>query len=212
MKIAVVIPAYNEEFSIAKTVEGAKRYCDVIVIDDCSKDQTRSEAQKHGAMVYSNPVNKGYDETIDTGFKKALELGYSHVITFDADGQHPHEALGSFVEGFNKGYDLVLGVRHRYQRFSESLFALYTKRKFGVSDPLSGLKGYSLDYYKRVGHFDSFKSIGTELALTSLSLGASFTQVPYHMHERESGQPKFGSVLRANYKILSALCKSIRRY
>lgn len=69
---------------------------------------------------------------------------------------------------------MVLGVRNSKPRFSEHLFALMTKRKFGIKDPLCGLKGYNVKVYEKLGHFDSYESIGTELMLLSARNNFSF--------------------------------------
>lgn len=212
MKLTLVIPAYNEAASIFEVVKEARKYCDVIVIDDCSKDNTYELALKGGAIVFTNIINSGYDKTIDNGFKKALELNYTHVITFDADGQHPTSSLPLFIEKFEQGYDIIFGVRQKVQRFGEYLFALYVKYKFKIKDPLSGFKGYNLEFYKKIGAFDTFNSIGTELSLRSVQLGAKFVEVPYEMLDRQEGQPRFDSLLKANIKILKALWRSILFY
>ena len=56
--LVVIIPAYNEEKTIGKLVSKIKNICDVIVIDDCSKDNTKKMASSKGAIVYTNPQNK----------------------------------------------------------------------------------------------------------------------------------------------------------
>jgi glycosyltransferase involved in cell wall biosynthesis len=212
VKVTLVVPAYNEEASIFTTIIEAKKYCDVIVIDDCSIDKTRELAIKAGAIVFTNEFNSGYDKTIDNGFKKAVELNYTHVITFDADGQHPANALPLFIEKFKQGYDIVFGVRHKTQRISELLFSQYAKFRFNIHDPLSGLKGYNLEYYKKFGVFDTFHSIGTELSLRSVQAGARHIEVPYKVFDRAVGQPKFGSTFKANIKIMKALGRSVLLY
>lgn len=211
MKITLVIPAYNEEESIFRTVSEAKKFCDVIVIDDCSKDKTRENAEMAGAIVFTNSQNLGYDQTINYGFIKALELNYTHVITFDADGQHPASAISEFIQKFNEGFDLVLGIRQKNQRFGETLFSIYTNFYYGITDPLSGLKGYSLGLFREVGVFDTYHSIGTELMFKYLDRKARYVQIPYVMNERAFGQPRFASLMRANYKIVRALWISMTR-
>jgi glycosyltransferase involved in cell wall biosynthesis len=83
--VSIVIPAYNEEATVAKVVSVARKlsYVDeVIVIDDGSTDRTVEEAENAGATVISHIMNEGKGSAIKTGFK------YSHgnIVAFiDAD-------------------------------------------------------------------------------------------------------------------------------
>lgn len=85
MKVSVIIPAFNEEETVAKVVEVIKRvsYVDeVIVVNDGSTDKTESEAKKAGARVINHSTNKGKGEAINTGYKESD----SDIIAFiDAD-------------------------------------------------------------------------------------------------------------------------------
>ena len=88
-KIMAIIPALNEETTIAAVIEGIRPYADeVIVIDDASSDNTIDIATSLGAIVVLNSENMGYDKSIERGFKEALKKGADIVFTFDADGQH----------------------------------------------------------------------------------------------------------------------------
>ena len=64
-----------------------KNICDVIVIDDCSNDNTKKMASSKGAIVYTNPQNKGYSYSINIGLKRVLNSKYRYAVTIDADGQ-----------------------------------------------------------------------------------------------------------------------------
>jgi len=92
MKTLIVIPAYNEELTIGSVVALAKKYGDVLVVDDGSKDKTSKIAQEVGAVVLRHEVNKGKGQALKTGFNYALRNGYDIVVCIDADGQqNPNE-------------------------------------------------------------------------------------------------------------------------
>jgi glycosyltransferase involved in cell wall biosynthesis len=209
-EVAIVIPAFNEEASIAKVIRGVKAFAQPIVVSDGSTDRTAALAAEGGALVVDLPKNVGYERAIEAGFAEAKRRGFQSVITFDADGQHPAQTLPEMIQGLTKN-PLVLGVRSQKARFAERLFGIWTNQRFGIRDPLCGLKGYSLENYGRIGFFDSYGSIGTELMLRIVASGAAFSQVEFHVQERE-GHSRFGRFLRGNWKILRALAFSIRRF
>lgn len=110
--IAAVIPAYNEEKTIYWVVEKARKYADrVIVVDDCSADDTGKLAKKAGATVIRHAKNSGLGSSIRTGIKEALKTKADIIITLDGDGQHNPGNIKQFVSAINSGYDFVLGER-----------------------------------------------------------------------------------------------------
>jgi glycosyltransferase involved in cell wall biosynthesis len=203
-RVAIIIPAFNEEKTISKVVEGANKYGQSIVIDDGSKDKTAIIAKKSGAIVVIHKKNLGYDAALNTGFKKAAKLNFDFIITLDADGQHKTELIKKFIKLLDSGASIVLGVRNKKTRFAEHLFSFYTRYRYNIIDPLCGLKGYRLESYKLFGYFDKFKSIGTELMLRNISLGKPFKQVHFNVRNR-SGKPKFGNSISGNVKIFRSL-------
>lgn len=206
-QLAIVIPAYNEAATIAKIVNTASKYGQAIVVDDCSKDATAVLAKEAGAMVVQHALNQGYDGALNSGFKAADQQGYVYVITFDADGQHHEDLLQVFLAHLEQGYDLVLGVRPFYARLAERLFGIYARLRFGFQDPLCGMKGYRIEIYREHGCFDSYRSIGTELALYGLLSKKRFIQVSVPIAARD-GAPRFGQMWKANYKIMRAMWMS----
>lgn len=207
-KVAIVIPAYNEAVTITHVVQDILKYGEIIVVDDCSSDATGSLAEAAGAVVVRHHSNQGYDRALNSGFIEANRRGCLYAITFDADGQHSAIFIEQFLVYLKQGYDLVLGKRPDYARLAERFFAFYTKIRFGLYDPLCGMKGYNMSLYNERGCFDSYQSIGTELALYGLLKKKSFVQPYIHITKRE-GTSRFGQRWKANYKILRAMFFSL---
>ena len=209
-RIAIVIPAFNESASIGSVVAAAKEYGLPIVVDDASTDATAEVAQRSGALVVAHTTNRGYDGALNSGFRKAAEIGCDAIVTVDADGQHDPALIQRFVDALNAGADVVIGVRSRRQRMAEHLFAWYTRMRFGIRDPLCGMKAYRTRIYSALGHFDSFRSIGTELAIFAARRNYRLAQIAFPVRERQ-GASRFGRALSGNMKILRAMALTLWR-
>ncbi len=111
----VIIPAYNEEYSICEVIEEVKAQLgqiDILVVNDGSTDKTSYLAQEAGATVLNLPVNIGYGGALQTGFRFAVKFGYDYVITVDADTQHDPASIKNMIETMdNAGADVVIGSR-----------------------------------------------------------------------------------------------------
>lgn len=110
----VVIPAYREAAVIAGVVATlVGRFGEVVVVDDGSRDATGDLAAAAGATVLRHPVNLGQGAALQTGFEYAARQTWvTHVLTFDADGQHDVDDAVAAVELAGRtGVDLVLGSR-----------------------------------------------------------------------------------------------------
>ena len=209
-ELAILIPALNEAKTISSVVQKVNKFGTPFVIDDGSTDETYYLAKKAGANLIKHKKNLGYDESLNSGFSKALLKGFKYVITFDADDQHDPKSIIDFVNSLKNGSEVVCGIRNRKQRFAENIFSLYTYFKWGIKDPLCGMKAYSIDLYKELGHFDSYKSIGTELLLYALCKDSNFNQIPITVNVRKD-LPRFGSALVTNMKIMLSLIRHIRK-
>ena len=85
MKTALVLPAYNEEQYIAELVKKGSRFVDeVIVVDDCSRDQTYRRALESGAIVLHHKINLGKSSALKTGCELLLS---GHATLRECDGQ-----------------------------------------------------------------------------------------------------------------------------
>ena len=73
-KLAIIIPAYNEENTIFDLVKSASNHGLVIVVNDGSTDNTKKLAEFAGAILINHKDNRGYDSSLNSGFKKADDV------------------------------------------------------------------------------------------------------------------------------------------
>jgi glycosyltransferase involved in cell wall biosynthesis len=112
--ILVIIPAYNEEATLARTVHELKRHTpyDFVVIDDGSKDGTADIIREEGFPSLRHAVNLGIGGSMQSGYRYAQQNGYAYAIQLDADGQHRPEDIAKLVEEIGRsGCDMVIGSR-----------------------------------------------------------------------------------------------------
>jgi glycosyltransferase involved in cell wall biosynthesis len=108
--VSVVIPAYEEAAAVGAVVNAlrsAASWCEVLVIDDGSTDETAAVAASAGARVIKHPYNKGNGASVKTGIRNASG---EYVLIIDADGQHSAEDALRIVSHLGV-YDLVVGAR-----------------------------------------------------------------------------------------------------
>jgi glycosyltransferase involved in cell wall biosynthesis len=124
MRTLIVMPAYNEEQALPRTVAALDRLPDgfeLLVVNDGSTDRTGAVAARLAARpgarlpvhVLHLSVNSGIGVAVQTGYRfAAARGGYEYVIQFDADGQHDGAALVPLVERCRRdGLDLCVGSR-----------------------------------------------------------------------------------------------------
>ncbi|MGB4758126.1 MAG: glycosyltransferase family 2 protein, partial [Candidatus Methanoculleus thermohydrogenotrophicum] len=112
VRTLVAMPAYNEEAYIAKTIVGARRHADaVLVVDDGSTDETVAIAEALGAIVVRHATNRGYGGALQTIFATARRMGVEELVIIDADGQHDPEDIPRLLSELRSGNDVVIGSR-----------------------------------------------------------------------------------------------------
>ena len=113
MKIAVVIPAHNEEKTIGPLVEAVRALGhDCIVIDDGSQDKTDAVALQAHAQVLKTVAKRGKGNALKVGFDHVLRSGFEALMTMDGDGQHSPSDIPAFVGCYqNTNADIVTGNR-----------------------------------------------------------------------------------------------------
>jgi len=113
--LLVIVPALNEEAAIGGVVREIQQHVPgvpIVVIDDCSVDNTIDVALKAGARVLPMPHHLGLGGCVQAGYKLAYELGYEYVIRVDGDGQHKAADIPRVFETLQKsGCEMVIGSR-----------------------------------------------------------------------------------------------------
>lgn len=153
-KIAILLPAYNEEVAIASMILLSSRYADeVIVIDDGSTDRTAEVSELAGATVLHHNTNKGKGVALKTGFAYAKD--FDIIVTIDADGQHNPSEIPLLIKPIEDGVaDLVNGSRYlngqdtstpKYRRVGQTVLDTATNVAAGVklTDSQSGFRAFS---------------------------------------------------------------------
>jgi glycosyltransferase involved in cell wall biosynthesis len=100
LRRVAIVPAYNEEASIARVVGELLAYdpgLRVVVVDDGSTDRTAEVARASGAKVISLPFNLGIGGAVQTGFRYAWEQGFDVAVRADGDGQHDPAELDAIL-------------------------------------------------------------------------------------------------------------------
>lgn len=113
MKIICVVPAWNEEQNIATVVRKTRPFVnEVVVVDDCSSDQTADLARSAGATVLRHPINRGQGAALQTGDEYALSQGADLIVHFDGDDQFLAEEIKDMTAPISRGEaDIVFGSR-----------------------------------------------------------------------------------------------------
>lgn len=113
-KVIVVMPAYNAEQTLERTLKDIPRdwVDDIILIDDASKDNTVALAKELGLKVFVHERNKGYGGNQKTCYREALNLGADIVIMIHPDHQYDPKVIPQLIEPLlDEQCDAVFGSR-----------------------------------------------------------------------------------------------------
>lgn len=118
-KVVVVLPAYNAQQTLERTIRDIPPGVvdELILVDDCSQDQTVSLAESLGLIVFRHPQNLGYGGNQKTCYREALARGADIVVMLHPDYQYDPKLIKHFVSFISEGYfDVMLGSRIRTRR------------------------------------------------------------------------------------------------
>ena len=155
--VCVIVPTFNNETTIRDVVERCKEQSDdIIVVNDGCTDSTASIlVDMKGITVVTLDHNSGKGTALKTGFRKALEMGFSYAITLDADGQHFPEDIplmlkanienpGALIVGERK--ELASKERSRGSKFANAFsnFWFFVQTWKRLKDTQTGFRLYPL--------------------------------------------------------------------
>jgi len=191
MKLAVGIPAYNEEKNIATIITRLKDITDkIIVCNDGSSDLTSKIAEEMGATVLNHEKNLGYGAAIRSIFFKAKDLDCDVLVTFDADGQHRIEDIEKVVKPISNGEsDIVIGSRFlddsekevpNYRKVGIKVITKITNTtiKKQLTDSQSGFRAYSKKVLNNLSPSELGMGISTEILIKASAKNFRISEVP----------------------------------
>ena len=226
MKKIIIIPAYNEEENIERTVNAIQKSAqgfDYVIINDCSTDNTRKICEEKEFNIVNLPINLGIGGAVQTGYKYAYENGYDVAVQVDGDGQHDPEFLNTmadyliehqvdmvivsrFIE--KKGFQSSITRRMGIQFFSKLIKVLTGKK---ITDPTSGLRMigrnvmeiFSEDYPRDYPEPESIVAV--------LRKNMKIEEIPVVMLERQGGVSSISPKKSIYYMIKVTLAILIER-
>ena len=181
-KVSVIIPAYNEEETVAKVVGVVKKaaYVDeIIVVNDGSSDQTESEAIKAGAKVINHETNKGKGEALKTGYKQSE---CDIIVFIDADIHNLTSAkVESMIKPILEGKTDI--TKTKFSRASGRVTELTAKPllnfffpEISFEQPLSGQFAARKEVLKKI-NFESDYGVDVGIVIDADVLGISIMEV-----------------------------------
>ncbi|MGC9069381.1 MAG: glycosyltransferase family 2 protein [Thermoprotei archaeon] len=188
--IIAILPAFNEEETIAKVILKTQKYVDkVIVVDDGSSDMTAAISEKLGALVVRHNENLGKGAAIKTGFEVAKSLNCNIVVTLDADGQHDPDDIPHIIEPLLKDEaDIVIGSRNKssipfHRKLGNKLLNSITNIASGttISDTQSGFRAYSRKALEILEIKDHGIGIESQLIIDAMEKKLRIKEVPINV-------------------------------
>lgn len=216
-RLLVVIPALDEEDAlpgVLSELARVRRDADIVVIDDGSADTTTAVARAAGATVLRLPYNLGIGGALRTGFRYAVEQGYTRAVQFDADGQHDPAEINALVAQLDAGANLVIGsrfatgdtdyevgrVRRRAMRMLGTAVRILSGQVF--TDTSSGFRAFDHDALRLFAHtypVDYMESV--EALVMACAGGLRVVETPVRMRSRAGGLPSNRSLRLAYHYV-----------
>lgn len=229
LKKLIIVPAFNEEENIEKTVEMIRQesdFFDYVIINDCSTDRTKEICESRGYCIINLPTNLGIGGAVQTGYKYALRRGYEMAVQVDGDGQHDPKFLQKMAEYMKENnLDMVIGsrfiekkgfqssaLRRTGIRFFSVLIRLLTGEK--ITDPTSGLRIVGKDVLEIFAKEYPKDYPEPESIVTVLDRGFKVGEVPVVMKERDGGKSSISLGKSVYYMVkvsLAILFEKIRK-
>lgn len=211
VRIAVVIPAFNEENSIADvvnailSVNGAETFSlTPVVVNDCSTDKTLSVVSRLNCIFLDLPINLGIGGAVQAGYRYAFENGFDYAVQVDGDGQHPVEAISFLLKyAADEDADVVIGSRFIskkgfqssvMRRFGINYFKALNKLLVGVTvlDSTSGFRLINRRVLELVSTYYPDEYPEPEAIILYSMNGFRIKEVAVEMKERQSGSSSIG--------------------
>ena len=185
MKPCVIIPCFNHVTTVAAVAQAALTHAPVLIVDDGS---TLPLPEMPGCLRLRLEKNSGKGAALRAGLNHAAELGFTHAITMDSDGQHYAEDLPKFLDGARAQPDaLLVGVRDFYaagcpthRRRSNAVSTFWFRIETGVrlGDTQCGFRCYPLALAQKIKTRSGRYAFELEFMVRASWIGTPIVAVP----------------------------------
>ena len=225
MKMAVLIPCYNEELTIGKVINDFKRELpesDIYVYDNNSKDKTGEIAKANGAIVIKES-RQGKGNVVRSMFR---DIDADIYIMVDGDDTYPAEAVRELMQPIlNNEADMVIG-----DRLSNGTYEKENKRAFHnlgnnlvqgligllfkneIQDIMTGYRVYNRFFVKTMPVMSEGFQIETEMSIHALDKKFRLKEIPIEYRDRPDGSESKLNTFRDGYRVIKTLLGLFKDY
>ena len=216
MKIIIIIPAYNEEDNIEKVlsnlINNYPQY-DYVVINDCSRDNTKDILKTKNYNYIDLPINLGIGGGIQTGYIYAFENDYDIAIQMDGDGQHDPKYFEEAIKLIEENRaDIVIGSRFIDKEGFQSSFIRRMGIRFlsnlikqvsgaDIKDVTSGYRIVNRKFIKIYADDYAQDYPEPEAIINAKLNSANILEIPVIMSDRNSGKSSISPMKSIYYMI-----------
>ncbi|MHC5534453.1 glycosyltransferase family 2 protein [Priestia megaterium] len=225
MKVAVLIPCYNEEVTIGKVIDDFKRElpsADIYVYDNNSKDRTSEIALEHGAIV-KKEFKQGKGNVVRSMFQ---EIDADCYVMVDGDDTYPAEFVHQLIEPIrNREAHMVIGDRlsngtyleenkRAFHNFGNNLVrslinGLY---KSNIKDIMTGYRAYDKLFVKSIPVMSPGFEIETEMSLHALDKRFRLKEIAIDYRDRPEGSESKLNTFSDGFKVLRMIFTLFKEY
>lgn len=225
MKVAVLIPCYNEELTVKKVVEDFKKElpeADIYVYDNNSSDDTYNIAKNAGAIVVKER-RQGKGNVVRAMFR---DIDADVYVMVDGDDTYPADEVHKLIEPvMNNEADMVIG-----DRLSNGTYGKENKRKFHglgnalvkglvnfsynskIEDIMTGYRVFSRTFVKTIPVLSKTFEIETEMSLHALDKNMKIVEIPITYRDRPEGSSSKLNTFKDGFKVVKMLFLIVKDY
>ena len=224
-KIAVLIPCYNEELTVAKVINDFRKElpkAEIYVYDNNSKDKTAQIARENGAIVVPE-YKQGKGNVVRSMFS---DIDADYYVMVDGDDTYPAEFVHQLIEPVREGKaDMCIGDRlsngtyqkenkRRFHEFGNNIVRSGINLLFGskLKDIMTGYRVFNKKFVKNMPVMSPNFEIETEMSLYALDKRFVIKEIPIIYRDRPEGSFSKLNTISDGIKVIKTIIKMLRHY
>jgi len=225
MKVAILVPCYNEELTIEKVIKDFKRElpdCDIYVYDNNSKDNTHKIANENGAIV-KKEYRQGKGNVVRSMF---MDIDADCYVMVDGDDTYPAEFVHALIEPIkNKEANMVIGDRlsngtyknenkRIFHNFGNTLVRVLINKLFSsnINDIMTGYRSFDKEFVKSMPILSGGFEIETEMSIHALDKKFLIKEIPIIYRDRPEGSFSKLNTINDGMRVLKTILTLFKDY